>query len=134
MDRYGYRRTLSTGVVASVGTIGMLIPPSGNLIIFAMLTEQSVGALFLAGIVPGLMIAAMFLVVVWAWCRLDPSVAPSADRFGWRERMRAVPQILWPAVIFAIVIGGLLAGIFTPTEAGAVGAMAVLLFNLLFVS
>lgn len=129
MDRFGYRRTISTGVVASVGTIGMLIPPSGNLIIFAMLTEQSVGALFLAGIVPGLMIAAMFLLVVWAWCRLDPSVAPSADRLDWRERMRAVPQILWPAAIFVVVIGGLLVGLFTPTEAGAVGSMAVLLFT-----
>lgn len=129
MDRYGYKRTISTGVVASVGTIGMLIPPSGNLIIFAMLTEQSVGTLFLAGIVPGLMIAAMFLVVVWAWCRLDPGVAPSAERYGWADRLRAVPQVLWPAVIFAIVIGGLLLGFFTPTEAGAVGAMAVLLFT-----
>jgi len=130
MDRYGYSRKLSTGVVASVGTIGMLIPPSGNLIIFAMITEQSVGQLFLAGIVPGLMIAAFFLVVVLGWCRIDPSVAPRAERVGWAARMQGLPLVIWPAAIFLIVIGGLLGGLFTPTEAGAVGALAVLTVTL----
>jgi C4-dicarboxylate transporter, DctM subunit len=126
MDKYGYGRQLSTGVVASVGTIGMLIPPSGNLIIFAMITEQSVGKLFMAGILPGLIIAFMFLLVVVGWCMVNPSLAPRGPRFEWKERMRGVPMIIWPAIIFIVVIGGLLVGFFTPTEAGAVGAIAVL--------
>ncbi len=126
MDKYGYKRVLSTGVVASVGTIGMLIPPSGNLIIFAMITQQSVGDLFLAGILPGLMIAFMFLLVVVGWCTISPSIAPKGLKFSWKERMQGLPLIIWPLIIFIIVIGGLLAGIFTPTEAGAVGAFTVL--------
>jgi C4-dicarboxylate transporter DctM subunit len=126
MDKYGYSRRLSTGVVASVGTLGMLIPPSGNLIIFAMITEQSVGKLFMAGIVPGLIMAVFFILVVVGWVKVDPSLAPKGPRFGWRERLKGVPRIIWPLIIFTVVIGGLLAGFFTPTEAGAVGAIAVL--------
>jgi C4-dicarboxylate transporter, DctM subunit len=126
MDKYGYNRLLSTGVVASVGTIGMLIPPSGNLIIFAMITEQSIGKLFLAGIVPGLIIAFMFLLVVVGWCKVSPSIAPRGPRFEWKERLRGLPMVAWPLIIFIVVIGGLLVGFFTPTEAGAVGSIAVL--------
>lgn len=129
MDKYGYGRKLSTGVVASVGTIGMLIPPSGNLIIFAMITEQSVGKLFLAGIVPGIIIAFLFLLVVVGWCRVDPAIAPRGPRLDWVARMKGVPSVIWPALIFAVVIGGLLAGVFTPTEAGAVGSIAVLVLT-----
>jgi C4-dicarboxylate transporter, DctM subunit len=131
MDKYGYSRLLSTGVVASVGTIGMLIPPSGNLIIYAMITEQSVGKLFLAGIIPGLIIAFFFLLVVIGWVKINPSLAPKGPKFNWGERMRGVPMIIWPLVIFTITIGGLLAGLFTPTEAGAVGAIAVLALTML---
>ncbi len=76
MDKCGYGRKLSTGVVASVGTLGILLPPSGTLIILAMITDQSIGKLFLAGIVPGLMIAAMFLVTIVVWSRVNPSLAP----------------------------------------------------------
>ncbi len=130
MDKYGYNRKLSTGVVASVGTLGILLPPSGTLIILAMITNQSIGKLFLAGIIPGLLIATLFLVTVVCWCRLNPSLAPKGTSFGWKERIRAIPQIFWPLLIFAITVGGLLAGIFTPTEAGSVGAIAVLLLTL----
>lgn len=131
MDKYGYGRKLSTGVVASVGTIGMLIPPSGNLIIFAMITEQSVGKLFLAGIVPGIIIAFMFLLVVVGWCVINPALAPRGPKFSWGERMKGVPMVIWPVVIFVVVIGGLLAGFFTPTEAGAAGSIAVLALTML---
>ncbi len=129
MDKCGYSRNLSTGVVASVGTLGMLIPPSGTLIILAMITDQSIGKLFLAGIVPGLLIAALFLVTVVAWCRVNPSLAPRSEVAGWKERARSLPQIFWPLLIFAVTVGGLLAGFFTPTEAGSVGALAVLLLT-----
>jgi tripartite ATP-independent transporter DctM subunit len=131
MDRYGYSRKLSTGVVASVGTLGFLLPPSGTLIILAMITNQSIGKLFLAGIVPGLLIAFMFLLTIIGWCGLNPSLAPKGMTVGWSERLKSVPQILWPFLIFAITVGGLLAGFFTPTEAGSVGAITVLLLTLL---
>jgi tripartite ATP-independent transporter DctM subunit len=130
MDRYGYSRKLSTGTVASVGTIGMLIPPSGNLIIFAMITEQSVGKLFMAGIVPGVLIAFLFLLVILAWVKINPSIAPKSIAASWSERVRALPQIIWPVVIFLAVVGGMLTGLFTPTEAGAVGVIAILALTL----
>jgi C4-dicarboxylate transporter DctM subunit len=131
MDRYGYGRKLSTGVVASVGTLGILIPPSGTLIILAMITDQSIGKLFLAGIIPGLLIAALFMATIVIWCRLSPAIAPRGVAANWKERMRSVPQIFWPLLIFIITVGGLLAGFFTPTEAGSVGALAVLSLTLL---
>jgi C4-dicarboxylate transporter DctM subunit len=131
MDKYGYSRKLSTGVVASVGTLGILLPPSGTLIILAMITNQSIGKLFLAGIVPGLLIAALFLVTIIVWCRMNPSLAPRGEVSGWKERARSLPQIIWPLLIFTVTVGGLLAGLFTPTEAGSVGAICVLLLTLL---
>jgi tripartite ATP-independent transporter DctM subunit len=130
MDKSGYNRRLSTGVVASVGTLGILIPPSGTLIILAMITDQSIGKLFLAGIVPGLLIAVFFLATIVVWCRMNPSLAPRRQAADWRERARSIPQILWPLLIFIVTVGGLLAGFFTPTEAGAVGSIAVLLLTL----
>jgi C4-dicarboxylate transporter, DctM subunit len=131
MDKCGYSRKLSTGVVASVGTLGMLIPPSGTLIILAMITDQSIGKLFLAGIAPGLLIALLFLVTIVVWCRVNPSLAPRGLAASWRERARSVPQIFWPLLIFVVTVGGLLGGFFTPTEAGSVGAIAVLLLTFL---
>jgi C4-dicarboxylate transporter DctM subunit len=131
MDKYGYDRKLSTGVVASVGTLGILLPPSGTMIILAMITNQSIGKLFLAGIAPGLLIAVLFMVTIVMWCRTNPSLAPRGPAAGWKERARAIPQIFWPLLIFVVTIGGLLAGFFTPTEAGSVGSIAVLLLTLL---
>ena len=131
MDKYGYSRKLSTGIVASVGTLGILLPPSGTLIILAMITNQSIGKLFLAGIIPGLLIAALFLVTIVFWCRMDPSLAPKGAPSGWKEKVRSIPQIIWPLLIFVVTVGGLLAGLFTPTEAGSVGAIAVLLLTVI---
>jgi len=131
MDKYGYSRKLSTGVVASVGTLGFLLPPSGTLIILAMITDQSIGKLFLAGIVPGLLIAFFFLATIGVWCRINPSLAPRAPAAGWKERARSLPQVFWPLLIFVVTVGGLLAGYFTPTEAGAAGSIAVLLLAFL---
>ncbi len=126
MDRFGYNRQLSTGIVASVGTLGILLPPSGTLIIFGIITEQSIGKLFLAGLLPGLMIALFFLITIYGWCRINPSLGPVGKRSSWRARVTSLPDVMWVLIIFLIVIGGLMGGIFTPTEAGAVGAFAVL--------
>lgn len=127
MDRYGYDKRLSTGVVASVGTLGILIPPSVTLIVFGIITEQSIGRLFLGGIVPGLVIAVLFAVTIIVWCRIDPSLGPKGARSSWRERLAAMPEVVWVLLVFVVIIGGLMKGFFTPTEAGSVGTFAVIL-------
>jgi C4-dicarboxylate transporter DctM subunit len=131
MDRYKYSKALSTGTVATVGTLGVLIPPSVILIIFGLITEQSIGRLFLAGIIPGLILAVLFIGVVLGWARIDPSVGPASPRSTWAERGRALPEVIWPIIIFLVVIGGLMKGFFTPTEAGSVGTFAVIILVLL---
>lgn len=126
MDRYGYDKKLSTGVVASVGTLGMLIPPSIVLIIYSIIVEESIGKMFLAGIVPGLMISAFFMLVIYGWVRISPGIAPRAERTPWPERLKTLPEFVWVALIFISVVGGLMWGVFSPTEAGSMGTLAVL--------
>ncbi len=129
MDRFGYSKKLSTGIVATVGTLGILLPPSVVLIIFGVITQQSIGKLFIAGIVPGLLIALFFVFVIVGWCRIDPSVGPVGKRFSWKARLSALPEVIWPIIIFLVIIGGLLEGFFTPTEAGSVGTFAVIVLS-----
>ncbi len=131
MDQYGYSRKISTGIVATVGTLGVLMPPSVTLIIFGVITEQSIGRLFMAGLIPGLIIAASFVFVIVAWARMNPAIAPRSDRFPWDERWKSLPAAIWPLVIFAVVIGGLLNGFFTPSEAGSIGTASVLALALI---
>ncbi len=125
MDRFHYDRRLSTGIVATVGTLGVLIPPSVTLIIFGILTEQSIGQLFLAGIIPGLIIALFFLFIIYGWARINPAIAPRGERSTWKERFASLPELTWILLVFVLVIGGIMMGYFTPTEAGAVGTFAV---------
>jgi len=127
MDRYNYDKKLSTGVVASVGTLGCLIPPSVYLIIFGIITEQSIGKLFLAGIIPGLVMAAFFIFTIFGWAKFNPSLAPPGERSTWKQRILSLPEITVVLVIFIFMIAGLLEGFFTPTEAGSVGTVVVLL-------
>jgi C4-dicarboxylate transporter DctM subunit len=131
MDRYGYNRKLSTGIVATVGTLGILLPPSVTLIVFGIITEQSIGKLFLAGLIPGLIIAFFFVLIILFWCRINPALGPKGQKSSWKERMASLPEVLWVGIIFFLVIGGLMKGFFTPTEAGSVGTFAVLLLSLL---
>jgi len=131
MTRYGYGKKLSTGIVASVGTIGILIPPSITMIIYGIMTEQSIGKLFLAGIIPGLLISAFFIGIIYVWCKIDPTMGPaSTERFTARDRMSTLPEFVPVVIIFAAVIGGLMLGIFTPTESGTIGTVAVLILAL----
>jgi len=130
MDRYGYKKELSAGTVASVSTIGMILPPSTVLIIYGLQVEQSIGRLFLAGILPALMISFFFMVVIAGWVTLQPAIAPRAERATWRERIAAIPDALIILVIFGIVIGGMITGFFSPTEAGTIGTVAVFLLAL----
>jgi C4-dicarboxylate transporter, DctM subunit len=126
MDRYGYDRRLSTGIVATVGTLGCIIPPSVVLIIFGILTEQSIGRLFLAGMIPGLIIAFLFLGIIYGWVKINPKIAPMSERSTWKERVRSLPEVGWILLVFILVVGGIMNGFFTPTEAGAVGTFAIL--------
>ena len=131
MDRYGYAKKLSTGIVASVGTLGILLPPSVTLIVFGIITDQSIGRLFLAGIIPGLIVAFFFIVIIYVWATMYPEIAPRSKKFPWSERWRALPEIVWVVIVFAMVIGGILKGFFTPTEAGSVGTFLVLVLTVL---
>jgi tripartite ATP-independent transporter DctM subunit len=127
MERYGYEKKLSTGIVATVGSLGCIIPPSVVLILLGILTEQSIGQLFLAGVIPGLIIAFLFMVVIYGWAKINPAIAPRSERSTWGARVRTLPEVFWILVVFILVVGGIMRGIFTPTEAGAVGTFAVLL-------
>ena len=130
MDRYNYDKKLSTGVVASVGTLGMLIPPSIVLIIYGIVVEQSIGRLFLAGIVPGLLISLFFIFVIYGWVKLVPAAAPASKKASLHERMHVLPEFIWVVLIFVVVIGGLMSGVFSPTEAGTIGTIAVMVLAL----
>jgi tripartite ATP-independent transporter DctM subunit len=131
MDRYGYDKKLSSGIVATVGTLGVIIPPSVTLIILGILTEQSIGQLFIAGIIPGLIIALFFIGIIYGWARINPAIAPKSERSTWKARIRSLPEVFWVILVFVLVVGGIMQGYFTPTEAGAVGTFAVLLLAVL---
>ena len=130
MDRYKYDQRLSSGVVASVGTLGMLIPPSIVLIVYGIVVEQSIGRLFLAGILPGLLIALFFMFIIYGWVKIEPAIAPRAEKVALLERLKALPEFIWVGVIFFGIIGGLMFGFFSPTEAGTMGTIGVLLLAL----
>jgi C4-dicarboxylate transporter DctM subunit len=131
MDRYNYAKKLSTGIVATVGTLGILIPPSVTLIVFGIITEQSIGKLFLAGLIPGLIIAFFFILIIYGWCKINPALGPRGEKSTWKERIASLPEVFWVALIFVLVVGGLMQGFFTPTEAGSVGTFAVLLLSII---
>lgn len=130
MRRYGYDEGFALGVIAIGGTLSILIPPSLPLIIYGVLTETSIGKLFLAGIVPGLITAAGYLVVILVVVRLRPGLAPPTERFASSERWSVVPRV-WPAMLLVLlVLGGIYSGAITATEAAAVGATGALLISL----
>jgi C4-dicarboxylate transporter, DctM subunit len=131
MDRYGYKKELSAGTIASVSTIGMILPPSTVLIIYGLEVEQSIGRLFLAGIVPALMISVLFMGVIFGWVSLRPGIAPRAEKAPWKERWAVIPEVLIVLVIFGIVIGGMITGFFSPTESGTIGTVAIFLLALM---
>jgi len=100
MDRYNYEKKLSTGIVATVGTLGILIPPSVTLIVFGIITEQSIGKLFLAGLIPGLIIAFFFICIIYVWCKINPNLGPKGEKSTWKERIASIPEFALVVVIF----------------------------------
>ena len=129
MDRYAYDTRLSTGVVAAGGTLGILIPPSTGFVIYAILTEQSIGRLFLAGVVPGLLLCGLFILAVTLLCWLRPSLGPAGPRTTTAQKLRAIAGAGPVVGVILLTIGGIYGGFFSPVEAAAVGAGAVVLIG-----
>ena len=130
MKRYNYDDSLATGSVAAAGSLGILIPPSTIFIIYGILTEQSIGKLFIAGVIPGIILAVLFMAVVSLLCLRNPKLAPAGAPTSWREKLAGLTGVLEMLVLFALVIGGLFLGWFSPTQAGAAGAAGALLIGL----
>jgi len=131
MARFGYDVRLSTGTIAAAGTLAALIPPSILMVVFAVITEQSIGKLLIAGIVPGLITAFLYCAGIWAIARLRPDLAPLADlRFTWRDRFQSMKGVWGILILFTIVVGGIYGGYFPATYAGAVGAFGAFLIAL----
>ncbi len=124
MRRHGYSPALATGTLAAGGTLGILIPPSVILVIYAIYTEQSIGTMFVAAVIPGLIATAGYTLVVNLYARLAPGSAPAAERMPYRERLRATADV-WPvALVFILVVTGMYDGWFSATEGAAIGAAA----------
>ncbi|MBP8695936.1 MAG: TRAP transporter large permease [Syntrophobacterales bacterium] len=127
MKKYNYDPSLATGVVAAGGSLGILIPPSTIFIVYGIMTEQSVGKLFLAGVVPGILMTLLFIATVFVWTWKRPDLAMPGARFTLREKIASLAGVIETLILFLAVMGGLFAGLFTPTEAAAVGAFGTLL-------
>jgi len=127
MRRYNYKPELATGVVAAGGSLGILIPPSVIFIVYGILTEQSIGKLFMAGMLPGLLLTILFILTIIIWTSLKPDLGPRGPNATFREKMASLSGLIETLILFLLVMGGLFVGFFTPTEAGAVGALGTLL-------
>ena len=130
MKRYGYDDTLATGAVAAAGTLGILIPPSTVFIVYALLTEESIGKLFIAGIVPGILLTLLFIATVALLCASNPRLGPPGPATSIAQKVKATRGIVEALLLFALAIGGLMLGWFSPTQAGAIGAGGALAIGL----
>jgi tripartite ATP-independent transporter DctM subunit len=131
MKRYGYDSRLATGCVAAGGTLGILIPPSLGFVIYGILTEQSIGKLFMAGILPGIMLAILFMMTIFFQCKIKPAMGPPGESVPLKDRIIALGGIWGMLLLFFLVMGGIYLGIFTPTEAAGIGAFGSFLIALL---
>jgi len=130
MKRYHYDPKLATGCVAAGGSLGILIPPSVIFIVYGVMTQQSIGKLFVAGILPGILLTGLFIATIYILCRRNPNLAPPGPRVSLKEKLVSLSELAETIILFALVMGGLFTGFFTPTEAGAVGAGGALIIAL----
>ena len=130
MRRYKYSDHFSLGCIAASGNLGILIPPSGSFVIYGFLTETSIGALFIAGILPGLLIMLMFWIQMYLQAKMNPSIGPAGPRYGWIDRIKSIKGLWAIVLVFVMVMGGIYAGVFTPGEAAACGVAVVALISL----
>lgn len=125
MDRYKYQKQLSTGCIAASGTLGILIPPSIPMVVYGVITEQSIGKLFIAGILPGILTVCIFMIMIYIRVKINPSLAPQGPSVPLKERIRLTGKAWSVVAVFIVVIGGIYSGLFTPTEAASIGALSV---------
>ena len=130
MLKEGYDKKLAAGVVAAGGTLASLIPPSAILVIYAIIVEESVGALLLAGFLPGIFSALVYAGIIIIWAKMNPSLAPASRRYSLKEKVKSLPGVLPIAIVISVIISAIYAGWATPTEAGALGAFVVLIIAL----
>lgn len=131
MRRYGYPQSFSAGVIAAGGTLGAMLPPSTVLAVYAVITQQDIGKLFMAGVLPGLLAMSMYVLTILVIVTVKPDLLPAGQPKPWSERLAALKDV-WPSlVLFAFVIGGLYGGVFTPTEAGGMGAGGAFILGVL---
>ncbi|MEO0278866.1 MAG: TRAP transporter large permease [candidate division WOR-3 bacterium] len=131
MKRLKYKKEMATALIASAGNIGFLIPPSLILVIYGILTEQSIGVLFIAGIVPGILLTLLFMVTIWFWCRLRPNVCEVTDPVPFSERINSIRLVLPSILVIGFVLAGIYFGIVTATEAAAYGVVGIILVSVL---
>jgi C4-dicarboxylate transporter DctM subunit len=129
MKRYGYPDSMATGVIASGGTLGILIPPSIVLALYGVLTEQDIGKLFIAGLLPGILAIVLYLLTIRAYVALSGAEMPQQDRASWAERFESMRGIWAISLLFVFIIGGIYGGDFTPSEAAGMGAMGAILIS-----
>jgi len=130
MRKYGYDDVLATGTIASAGTLGILIPPSTVLIVYGILTEESIGKLFVAGILPGVILSLFFVGTVILLCWRKPDIGPPGPATTWKQKIRSITGVFEAILLFLLTIGGLFLGWFSPTQAGAIGASGALLIGI----
>jgi tripartite ATP-independent transporter DctM subunit len=130
MRRYNYDDALATGSISAAGTLGILIPPSIIMVGYGILTETSIGALFIAGIIPGILMTAGYSVTIAIKCMINPELGPLGEKFTLREKVTSLTKVLPVFLTFIVVIGGIYGGIFTPTEAAGIGVLALLVISI----
>ena len=128
MKEHKYDMSLATGSLAAGGTLGILIPPSAAFIFYAIVTEESIGKLFLAGILPGIMMTLIFMMIIYFWARLNPALAPAGRSSTWKEKIVSLKGVVGMLCLFLLIMGGILGGFFSPVEGGAVGAFGAFVY------
>lgn len=129
MEKYKYDPRLATGCVASGSTLGILIPPSLGFILYGLLTEESVGKLFMAGILPGILLAFLFIVTIFIWAKRNPEMGPPGEKVSFKEKIISLRNTWAMTTLFLLVMGGIYGGFFTPSEAGAIGAFGSIIIT-----
>ena len=131
MERFGYSSRVATGVVAAACTLGTMIPPSTSMVIYGIVTEQPIGPLLMAGLIPGIISAFIYIAGIVIYAKVWPHNAPRGKSFSWKEKLEPMPKGMIPvAILFTIIVGGIYAGVFTPSEAASFGAFAAIIIAL----